>query len=196
MNKIHELEIIIPIVLSATEEMKYMRANDKGSFGALGIILFALLSFAQPLAADVSGAFSQGRKHFTIYGGTGYAFNDDYLVLGLSGSYFITDGLNIGLAYESWSGGSPGISKVTPSMLYVFYQSQTIKPYVGAFYRRTYIDNLPDLESAGGRAGVYLSSGNAYVSVGGVYESYLDCEESIYRKCDDTYPEIGITFVF
>jgi len=173
-----------------------MVANGKRSVGAISIILISLLAFIQPLAADVSGAFSKGRKHFTIYGGTGYAFNDDYFVLGLSGSYFIANGLNIGLAYESWSGGNPGIEKVTPSILYVFYQSQTIKPYIGAFYRRTYIENLPDLESVGGRAGVYMSSGNAYISLGGVYESYLDCEESIYRTCDDTYPEIGITFVF
>ena len=74
---------------------------------------------------------------------------------------------------------------------------QAIKPYVGAFYRRTYIENLPDLESVGGRAGIYMSSGNnVYISIGGVFESYLNCEETTYRSCDESYPELGITFAF
>jgi len=162
------------------------------------VLLFSLFaSLAQPVQADISGSFSQGRKHFSIYGGTGYAFNDDYFVLGISGSYFLANGLNVGLAIENWSGGSPKITKLTPSVQYVIYQLQTVKPYFGAFYRRTYIENLPDLESVGGRAGVYMASGNnVYLAIGGVYESYLDCEETTYRSCSDSYPEIGITFAF
>lgn len=162
-------------------------------------VIVALLTCCgmQPVLADVAGSFSQGRKHFSIYGGTGYAFNDDYFVIGVSGSYFVTDGLNLGLAFESWTGGNPDISKLTPSIQYVFYQPQAIKPYVGAFYRRTYIENLPDLESVGGRAGIYMSSGNnVYIAIGGVYESYLNCDETTYRSCDDSYPELGITFAF
>ena len=147
--------------------------------------------------ADVAGVFSKGRTHFSIYGGTGYAFDDQYFVLGVSGSYYFANGFNVGLAVENWSGGEPGISKLSPSLQYVFYQPSVVKPYVGVFYRRTYIDNLADLESAGARAGVYIASGNnVYIGVGGVYESYLDCEETIYRSCDDSYPEISFTFAF
>lgn len=151
----------------------------------------------QPVLADVSGSFSQGRKHLSIYGGTGYAFNDDYFVIGVSGSYFVTNGLNLGLALETWTGGNPDITKLTPSIQYVFYQPQVVKPYVGVFYRRTYIENLSDLESVGGRAGIFISSGNnVYISIGGVYESYLNCDESTYISCDESYPELGITFAF
>ena len=49
--------------------------------------------------------------------------------------------------------------KITPSVQYVFYQVPHVSPYIGAFYRRTYIDNLSDLNSAGGRAGVYIAAG-------------------------------------
>ena len=41
------------------------------------------------------------------------------------------------------------MTKITPSVQYVFHQMQALKPYVGAFYRRTDIDGLPDLDSAG-----------------------------------------------
>ena len=49
--------------------------------------------------------------------------------------------------------------------------------------------------STGARAGVYIASGkNLFIGIGAVYESYLDCEEGIYRTCDDSYPEISLTF--
>lgn len=163
--------------------------------GLLGLVIVLLST--QVAVADVSVGFTKGQKHLTIYGGTGYAFDDEYFVIGLSGSYFITNGLNLGLAYENWTSGSPGISKLTPSIQYVFYQVQTLKPYLGAFYTRTYIDNLPDLESTGARAGIYIASGkNVYFMVGGVYETFLNCEETTYKSCDNAYPEVGVTFAF
>jgi hypothetical protein len=158
--------------------------------------LLALVS-AAPAAADVAGVFGKGRVHVAMIGGTGYAFNDTYFVLGAGASYYLVDGFNVGLYAESWSGGEPGITKVTPSVQYVFYQLRPVKPYVGAFYRRTYIDGFPDLDSAGGRAGVYVTAGrNTFIGAGAVYESYRDCDTGIYRECSDTYPEISITFAF
>jgi hypothetical protein len=32
--------------------------------------------------------------------------------------------------------------------------------------------------------------------LGGVYESYLDCEKSTYRECDSTYAEVTVTIAF
>lgn len=148
-------------------------------------------------AQTVAGAFGKGRTHVFATAGTGHAFNEDYLVLGLGVSYYVIDGLNIGLGFESWSGGDPGMRKLTPSAQYVFYQLGRIKPYVGAFYRRTYIDGLPDIDSAGGRAGAYFQAGrNAYLGAGVVYESYVDCKESVYRSCSSTYPEVTFTLAF
>jgi len=165
-----------------------------------GVTLAAMLvtiASAPVAAADVAGVFSQGRTHVAVVGGSGSAFNDSYFIFGVGVSYYLVDGLNIGLSAETWTGGDPSITKVTPSVQYVFYQVPRISPYVGAFYRRTYIDNLPDLDSIGGRAGVYIAAGrNAYIGVGGVYESYLDCDTSLYRDCTDTYPEISLTFAF
>jgi hypothetical protein len=59
------------------------------------------------------------------------------------------------------------------------------------------VDGLPDINSAGGRAGVYVQAGrNAYVGAGAVYESYLDCNTTTYRSCSDTYPELSFTVAF
>ena len=161
------------------------------------VLVLALLPVTGQAQAGVAGAFAQGRTHFSIYGGNGQAFDDEYFVIGVSGSYYFANGFNIGLAIETWTGGSPAISKVSPSLQYVFYQLDNTKPYVGVFYRRAYIENLPDLESVGARAGVFISSGNnAYFGLGGVVESYLDCDETTYRSCHDSYPEVSFTIAF
>jgi hypothetical protein len=146
---------------------------------------------------SVGGAFSKGRTHFVVTAGNGHAFDESYLVLGLGVSYYVIDGLNVGLSLESWSGSDPGMYKVTPSVQYVFHQMQRVNPYVGGFYRRAYIDGLPDINSVGARAGVYLNAGrNAYIGIGAVYESYVDCNKSVYRSCDDVYPEVSFTIAF
>jgi hypothetical protein len=161
-------------------------------------VALAAIAFLSPAAAQsVAGSFAKGRTHFAVSAGTGYAFDETYLVLGVGASYYLIDGLNAGLAVEYWSGSDPKLTKITPSVQYVFYQVQTVKPYVGAFYRRTKIDGLDDLDSVGGRAGVYFrAGGNAWLGAGLVHESYLDCNNNTYRKCDSTYAEISLTFAF
>ncbi len=154
-----------------------------------------------PLAnAQVSasaGVFSKGNVHGSVIAGYGSAFNEDYAVFGLGVNYYVIDGLALGGNFETWRGGDPTLTKLTLSTQYVVYQMGSIKPYVGAFYRRTYITGLDDLNSYGGRAGVYLQMGrNAYLGLGGVYEAYQDCTESRYHSCSNTYPEVSLTFAF
>ena len=152
---------------------------------------------ANAMSANARAAFSQGHTHLSLVGGSGYAFNNNYFVIGAGASYFVLDGLSLGLHAETWNGGTPGIRKLTPSIQYVFYQVPGFQPYLGAYYRRTYIDELPDIDSTAGRAGIYISSGNnLYIGIGGVYESYLNCDETIYVKCTDSYPEFSITVAF
>lgn len=152
---------------------------------------------AAPAAADVAAMFSQGRTHLAVIGGNGYAFDDTYFVIGVGASYYVLNGLNVGLHVETWTGGNTGINKVTPSIQYVFYQVPHVSPYLGVFYRRTYIENQPDLNSTGGRAGVYFAAGRTTVfGVGAVYESYLDCNKATYNSCAETYPEISFAVSF
>jgi len=58
-------------------------------------------------------------------------------------------------------------------------------------------NGLPDINSVGERAGINIASGsNAYFSLGFVQEVYLDCRNTVYLKCRETYPELGFTFGF
>jgi hypothetical protein len=160
-------------------------------------MLAACAFTASASAQTVASGFAKGRTHFVFTAGSGYAFDESYLVVGLGANYYVVDGLNLGLHWEYWTGSDPKMSKLTPSIQYVFHQMNPVKPYVGAFYRRTYLERLEDLDSWGARAGVYLQAGrNSYVGAGVVYESYLDCNEGTYRECDSTYGEISFTIAF
>jgi len=141
--------------------------------------------------------FDKGRLHGSVVAGYASAFGDEYTILGAGLNYYLIDGLAIGAAFETWRGGSPTVSKLTFSTQYVFYQVPRIKPYVGVFYRRTFVTGIDDLDSFGGRAGAYLQIGrSAYLGLGGVYETYSDCTASKYHSCNDTYPEVTLTFAF
>jgi len=160
-------------------------------------LLCGLTPIAQVDAAEVAGSFSQGRSRLSVVAGNGYAFNDTYFVLGVGGSYYVVDGLNVGLDVEWWSGGEPGIVKVSPSLQYVFYQVPSVAPYIGAFYSRSYVEDLQNLGSIGGRAGVYIAAGrNTHLGLGMAYESYFSCDETTYVSCSDAYPEISLTMAF
>jgi opacity protein-like surface antigen len=151
----------------------------------------------QPDSPAGNGAKRRGRllvrPHAFVVTGAGR--DETYWILGVGVSYYLIDGLSVGLSYEVWS-GDPDVTKVTPSVQYVFHQVP-LKPYVGAFFRRTEVEGLEDLDSVGARAGVNFQAGrNAYIGIGAVYESYLDCSKSTYRSCDDVYPEVIFTIAF
>lgn len=164
--------------------------------GALAFLV-CLAAVGEADAAEVGGSFSKGRSRLSVVGGNGYAFNDTYFVLGVGAAYYLANGLAAGLDLEWWTGGDPKIVKVSPSVQYVFYQVPRVSPYLGAFYRRSYIEDSDDIGSVGGRAGVYISAGrSSYLGLGMVYESYLDCDESTYASCSESYPEISFTVAF
>lgn len=101
------------------------------------------------------------------------------------------------MSFEKWFSGDPGVTKLSPEITVVRSLPRGISPYLGAYYQRTFIDGLDDLNSLGGRVGAYKSTrGPAMFGVGAVYEKYLDCQSSVYNDCDNWYPEFlfGTTF--
>ena len=151
-------------------------------------------------SGGVSTAFSKDSTTVSVVVGSGTAFDDDYLILGVGVGYYLTRGLEIGIDVERWFSGEPTISKVSPQIRYVFTQPQRIKPYVGAFYRRTFYDDLDgididDQDSFGYRAGAYFStSNNVYIGGGVIYEEFTDC--SRVTDCSTTSPELLFSFSF
>ena len=148
--------------------------------------------------ADVGATiFAQGKTRLTVSGGYGAWNNRDYGIIGLGGGYNVMDGLEAGVDGEAWLGSKPHLYSVSPEVRYTLFQMESFKPYVGGFYRRTTYDVLKPLDSAGVRAGVVTPlSENAALSAGVVYESYFHCDTAVYTDCSQTYPEIGISFVY
>lgn len=141
--------------------------------------------------------FGRGRTRLSVYGGAAGAFNQTYAMLGLGAGYFIANGLEAGVDGEAWFGNSPKIYKVTPQIRYVLYQAAGVKPYVGGFYRRTIYEGLDDLNSYGGRVGVFSPlGGRGYAGVGLVYEKLVNCDTKTYSSCDSTYPEVSFSVGF
>jgi outer membrane protein W len=148
----------------------------------------------------VGAAFSKNSTNFSVVIGSGSAFDDDYTILGLGVGYYVTNGLELGIELQRWISGEPTITKVSPQIRYVFTEPKTIKPYVGAFYRRTSYDDyngieLDDQDSFGYRAGAYFSTNNrVYIGAGVVYEEFKNC--SRFTDCSTTSPEILFTVSF
>ncbi|MBL4711999.1 MAG: hypothetical protein JKX75_05805 [Gammaproteobacteria bacterium] len=154
-----------------------------------------MISAASVGTGGVSAAFSKGSTSVGIVAGSGRAFNENYIIFGVGVGYYVFDGLELGIDAQHWFSGDPSISKISPQIRYVFVQSKTIKPYVGVFYRKTFIEDLADANSFGYRAGAYFSGKNGvYIGGGIVYEEYENC--SRFVDCSNTYPEILITVSF
>jgi hypothetical protein len=162
------------------------------------LIAIVLASFALPVrAAEPGSIFRQGSTQISLIAGGGYAFNNNYFVLGAGASYYLLDGLAAGLSFEQWSGGNPGIVKYTPFVQYVFLVDSPVLPYIGGFYRHTSFDGLPGIDSVGARAGVYIAAGsNAYLGVGITQENYLDCQVAVYSSCNASYVDLSLIFGF
>jgi hypothetical protein len=165
------------------------------------VILLLLTAFmGASLQAGVSfnkSLFERGRTRLSLTAGSGYSSNNNYLVMGLGAGYYIANGFELGLDGEAWVGATPRIYQVSPGIRYVYTKSERFFPYAGAFFKRTLYEDFPDLDSVGGRAGVYSPLGSrGYAGVGAIYESWLDCDESIYGTCSDMRPEffIGVSF--
>ena len=145
---------------------------------------------------SAAGPFSVGSKSLGIILGSGEAFDDDYIIVGAGFGYYVVDGLQLNAQAQAWLGGDRDINKLTPGVQYVFSRDQNLKPYLGAFFTRSYIDDFDDQDSAGLRAGAIFSTNpNYYVGLGIVYEDYLDCDENRFVDCDDTYTELTIAFL-
>jgi len=141
--------------------------------------------------------FDQGVVSFSVTAGSGRAYNANYTVLGVGVGYYVATGLQLGLDYENWSGGYPRIQQISPRVNYVFAINSTVSPYAGVFYRKTRVEDLPDSDAYGGRAGIYLRSGrNVIMGLGAVYIEYKDCQTSVYQSCSDTYSEATLALYY
>jgi hypothetical protein len=138
--------------------------------------------------------FLRHRVRVSALIGAGATNTDNYLILGAGVGYFIIDGLEVGLDYEAWLLGDPVMHRLSPEARYVFHFVQYVKPYVGVFYRHTFISGYDDFDHIGARAGVFFApkSGVFFVGAGAAYEHLLNCSDGLLIDCDDVYPEVFV----
>ena len=160
------------------------------------VVLWAMLIYSLH-----AGSFSAGNKALGITVGSGsvsYAFKgpENYFIAGVSGDYFLTDGLALGLGYRGWFGASPLIHQVTVPLTYYIPTNSRFRPYIGALYRYTYIaESMYDnYSSVGGRAGLAITYTNGYVGFGWVQEYRLDTNS--FQNETSGYPEVVVGFSF
>ncbi len=148
----------------------------------------------EPPPRRTAGPFARGSVRLSLLIGTGWTSLDEYLILGAGVGYYLVDGLELGLDYEAWLFGDPVLHRLSPGVRYVFHMVPVIKPYVGAFYRHTFVNDFNDFNYVGGRAGLFYAPERSGVYVGGgaVYEHLLNCKDRGFTDCDDVYPEIFI----
>ena len=157
-----------------------------------------LLPVAAHAASDTAPhPFSAGSVRLSLALGGATAFNRDYSVLGMGVGYFVADGVEAGLDAERWFGNSPRIEQVSPQLRVVFDSEGKFKPYLGAYYRRTHIEDYRDLDTVGGRAGLYVLAGrNAYLGLGLAQDFHLNCDRTVFASCTETFPELLVAVMF
>ncbi len=139
--------------------------------------------------------FEKGSKNVGVNIGAGSSYGHNYTIAGVSASYFVMDNLMTGLEYRGWFGGDPMINELSIPVTYYLPIHEKFLPYVGGFYRRTFINdsNIDNYNVYGVRAGVsMITSGNSYASFGWVQEYY----DNSYGDSSNGYPEIAVGLSF
>jgi len=145
------------------------------------VMLLLLLLIGRSAFCSDAGLFGQGSSRLSIHFGGATAFNQNYSIFGIGGGYYVADGVEMGLDLESWTGNSPRIEQLSPEVRFVLSSAGTVKPYFGAFYRKTFIENYRDTDTVGGRAGVYWITGQrSYLGAGLAMDAHLNCDRSLH----------------
>jgi len=160
--------------------------------------IFLALLIVSSLMGDM---FSQGSKSVGLKLGGASIGNEDYTVVGVSGSYFVIDDLSVGLGYEKWFSGDPDIDKVTLEGTYFFRLNEQFHPYAGLLVRRIFINgenrlggSYDDTNAYGYRAGLAFVQDRLLISAGVVQEKY-DSTEGFFSDTE-TYLEVVVGFTF
>ena len=138
--------------------------------------------------------FDQGRFGLSAGGGTTSAFGVRYFAIGAGASYFVLDGVAVGLGTQVQWGEGPTIFRTTPELRYVaqpLVGRFPLIPYVAGFYTHWFIgDRVDDVDAVGTRGGLLYVSGSVILGLGVAYEHLVsDC----VMDCSAVYPDITVS---
>ncbi|MEE9444642.1 MAG: hypothetical protein V3V19_03145 [Cocleimonas sp.] len=162
----------------------------------LFLLTLAITSSIYSSRIYADGMFSVGHKNVSFNVGSGSAYGNRYTILGVNVNYFALDNLSLGVGYTGWFGDDPKINKVSIPVTYYLPIGDTIRPYLGAIYRHTFIDKPYEGYNAyGGRVGVAIARGGSFLRVGWVHE-YSDNGDDDSGNKSEGYPEVSGGYSF
>jgi len=156
------------------------------------LALLLLYSFVATLNAEI---FMKNSSNIGLSVGAASSYGKEYVLVGLSGSYFVMDNLSLNLYYRGWFNATPTQHELSVGANYYVPLSRKLRPYFGVFTRQTLVSGHSGYDTVGVRGGVALiNTKNTYASFGYAYEQYLNCSGRL--ECSNSYPEIlfGISF--
>jgi hypothetical protein len=137
--------------------------------------------------------FDRGR--FNLSGaGTTSAFGERYYAIGLGATYYVLDGVGLGLWTQVQWGDGPTIFRTTPDLRYVaqpLVGRWPLVPYAGVFYTHWFVGSrIDDVDAIGTRGGLLYVSGSMVLGLGIAYEHLVS---TCSMDCDAVYPDITIS---
>jgi hypothetical protein len=137
--------------------------------------------------------FDQGRFGFSAGAGTQSAFGERYFGISAGATYFVLDGVGVGLGGEFQWGDGPNIARLTPELRYVaqpLVGKWPLVPYTGVFYSHWFIgDMVQDQDAVGARGGLLYVSGSIVLGLGIAFERIVsECTDD----CSAVYPDLTI----
>jgi len=156
------------------------------------IFLLFFFLFVNVSSADI---FMKSSSNVGLSVGTASSYGQDYLLVGISGSYFVLNNLSVDLYYRGWFNATPTQNELSIGTNYYIPVSGKFRPYGGVFTRQTIVSGRDNYSTVGVRGGVALiNSKSTYASFGYAYEQYLNCPAGM--ECTNAYPEIlfGVSF--
>ena len=141
--------------------------------------------------------FDRGRFGLTAGAGTASAFGQRYFGIGGALSYFVLDGVALGVGAQVQWGDGPTITRTTPELRYVaqpLVGRWPLIPYVAVFYTHWFIGEAnPDVDAIGTRGGLLYVSGSIVLGLGIAYEHLVSECMMATMDCSSVYPDITIS---
>ncbi len=169
-------------------------------FAAVSLVVLATFGARSAHAQNWGGGggydpFGQGSIRLSAFLGAASGFDNTYFMAGVGVGVFVLPGLEVGAQFDEWLGSPPNVTRIAPELKYVFNIIDSVKPYVGAFYRHWFTTgDVDDIDTVGGRAGlIIVTSPHAYFSAGAAYERVINrCD----ANCAYWFPEVGLALAF
>jgi hypothetical protein len=159
------------------------------------LLVIASAAHADPFE-ERQTPFDQGRFGVSAGAGVSYSNGYRYYSIGIGAGYYLLDGFAVGVSLSHQWGDGPGITQITPGLIYVaqpLYGSWPVLPYIGIHYTHGFVDgDYYDIDAVGASTGIMYVVGRVVFGIGvGYTRTVSEC-----IRCDAVYPDLTLSVTF